>query len=310
MSEAIAIEGLVKRYGDVVAVAGIDLTVPEGSVFAFLGANGAGKTTTVEVLEGIRRATAGTVRVLGLDPWTDGYRLHRSIGVIPQEFRFFDKITPAEAIHYYAELFHRRVDPGALLARVALADKDDARFENLSGGQKQKLGLALALVNDPRVCFLDEPTTGLDPHARRGIWEVIRQLRSEGRTVFLTTHYLEEAEILADHVAIIHHGRVIAQGAPADIVRERGRTDRLAIEGDPRVASLLAERTGLSVRSENGAIEVALRRPEDAVRVVEVLANSGLPWRRFAMVPDTLEDVFIAMVGEMDEGVLRTEARA
>ena len=197
MASAIEVHGLVKRYGSLAAVDGIDFTVGSGAVFAFLGPNGAGKTTTTEILEGLRRRTSGDVRVLGLDPWTEGRPLHRRIGVIPQDFRFFEKITPKEAIEYYRALFHTAVDPGELLAKVELLDKMHARFDTLSGGQKQKLGLALALTNNPEICFLDEPTTGLDPHARRAIWAVIRELKREGRTVFLTTHYLEEAELLA-----------------------------------------------------------------------------------------------------------------
>ena len=212
--QAIVVEQLAKEYGPLRAVDGIDFAVTEGSVFAFLGPNGAGKTTTVEILEGLRRRTSGTVSVLGFDPWGEGGKLHRLIGVIPQEFRFFEKITVREAIQYYATLFANSVSVEELVAKVELTEKVDARFDTLSGGQKQKLGLALALVNDPRICFLDEPTTGLDPHARRAIWDVIRSLRAEGRTVFLTTHYLEEAELLADQVAIINHGQIVAEGTP------------------------------------------------------------------------------------------------
>ena len=310
MTEAIRVRGLAKSYGDVRAVDGIDFSVAEGSVFAFLGPNGAGKTTTVELLEGLRRPTAGEVRVLGLDPWTDGSRLHRTIGVIPQDFRFFDKIQPREAVGYYGTLFGTRPDVTALLERVGLADKAAARFDTLSGGQKQKLGLALALVNNPRICFLDEPTTGLDPQARRGIWDVIRQLKADGRTVFLTTHYLEEAELLADQVAIIHHGRIIAAGTPGQIIAEHGRPDRLAIEGDAGLAPYLRQTAGVEPATVDGRIEVPLRDRSDAIRVLGAVERSGLPWRRFAMVQDTLEDVFVAMVGRMDEGVLKAEGTA
>ena len=308
MPAAIEVRGLVKRYGPLAAVDGIDFTVPMGSVFAFLGPNGAGKTTTVEILEGLRRLTSGEVRVLGLDPWTHGSRIHRSIGVIPQEFRFFDKIQPREAIQYYARLFDVPADPDALLARVGLRDKATDRFENLSGGQKQKLGLALSLVNDPKVCFLDEPTTGLDPQARRGIWDVIRQLQREGRTVFLTTHYLEEAELLADRVAIIHHGRIIADGTPADIIAAHGKPDRLSVEAPPALAQHLAARLGLAAVAHDGRVEVPLARKDDALRILAAIDQSGLPWTRFAMVQDRLEDVFVQMVGRMDEGELKPEA--
>jgi len=308
MGDVIVVDGLTKRYADVRAVDGIRFRVGQGKVFAFLGPNGAGKTTTVEILEGLRRRTAGKVRVLGLDPWSQGRALHRQIGVIPQEFRFFDKITPTEAIRYYATLFERSVDAGALLDRVELADKAHARFENLSGGQKQKLGLALALVNDPQIFFLDEPTTGLDPHARRSIWEVIRALRADGRTVFLTTHYLEEAELLADRVAIIHRGKIIADGTPAEIIEKHGRPQRLVVEGPPALGEQLRRVLDLPVAVDGGRIEVRIGGKEDIFRAVQAIEKSGLPWNGFATVSDTLEDVFVALVGRMDDGVLKPGA--
>jgi ABC-2 type transport system ATP-binding protein len=307
MPDAIEVEGLIKRYGDLSAVNGIDFKVATGSVFSFLGPNGAGKTTTTEILEGLRRRTEGNVRVLGLDPWADASPLHRRIGVIPQDFRFFEKITPREAIEYYARLFRTQRDPDELLGRVQLADKADSRFENLSGGQKQKLGLALALTNDPEVCFLDEPTTGLDPTARRAIWQVIRSLKSEGRTVFLTTHYLEEAEMLADRVAIIHHGRIIAAGTPSEIIEAHGRPERLRFQAEPALGSYLEKSLGVPVSSEDGRVEVALRDKGDALRVLSAVQASGLPWEDFSTVRDTLEDVFVRLVGQMDDGTLKSE---
>ncbi|MCI4337180.1 MAG: ABC transporter ATP-binding protein [Thermoplasmata archaeon] len=310
MPAAIEVRQLVKRYGALTAVDGIEFTVSEGSVFAFLGPNGAGKTTTVEILEGLRRATSGEVRVLGLDPWTDAAEIHRQIGVIPQEFRFFEKIHPIEAVGYYATLFGRTVNADEILKRVALTDKAHSRFDTLSGGQKQKLGLALALVNDPKVCFLDEPTTGLDPQARRGIWDVIRQLRSEGRTVFLTTHYLEEAQLLADRVAIIHHGKIIAEGSPPSIIAQYGHPDRLTVEAGPSLAAFLTGRLGVTARAVDGKVVVPLSGKEDALRVLTAIEQSGIPWKRFAMDQDTLEDVFVSLVGEMDDGEVRAQGAA
>ncbi|HEV2450113.1 MAG TPA: ABC transporter ATP-binding protein [Thermoplasmata archaeon] len=308
MAEAIRVAGLRKSYGSVRAVDGVDFTVPSGRVFAFLGPNGAGKTTTVEILEGLRNRSAGEVRVLGLDPWSQGTELHRRIGVIPQEFRFFEKIHPAEAIVYYSRLFEHAADPAALLKRVYLEEKADARFDTLSGGQKQKLGLALSLVNDPEVLFLDEPTTGLDPQARRGIWEVIRSLRAEGRTVFLTTHYLEEAELLADQVAIIHQGKIIARGAPQEIIAARGRPDRLQFEAGAEVARYLSSRLPFPITTDAGRVEVEIREKEDTLRVLSALAESHLAWEHLSVVRDTLEDVFVRLVGSMDDGQLKAEA--
>ena len=305
---AIEVEGLVKRYGDLAAVDGVSFSVPPGTVFSFLGPNGAGKTTTTEILDGLRRRTAGTVRVLGFDPWTEAGPLHRRIGVIPQDFRFFEKITPKEAIEYYRVLFHTDADPGRLLAQVELLDKIGARYDTLSGGQKQKLGLALALTNNPDICFLDEPTTGLDPHARRAIWAVIRGLKREGRTVFLTTHYLEEAELLADQVAIIHHGKIIAAGSPGEIIRAHGVPARISVEGPPELATYLRARFTSPIFYEGGRVEVEISDRHDTLRILNAIEQSGLPWQSFETRQDTLENVFVRLVGQMDEGALKSEA--
>ena len=309
MPAAIEVSGLSKHYGAVHAVDGISFRVPEGEVFAFLGPNGAGKTTTVEILEGLRPRTAGEVKVLGYDPWTEAPQLHRKAGVIPQEFRFFEKIHPTEAIEYYGVLFGTHPDPAALLRMVGLTEKADARFDTLSGGQKQKLGLALALVNDPKICFLDEPTTGLDPQARRSIWEVIRKLREEGRTVFLTTHYLEEAELLADQVGIIDRGKIIAEGTPAEIISRYGRAERLRINGPESLAPYLSHRLGVPATAHDGMVEVPMSEKGDALEVLSALEASGIPWEGFATEKDTLEDVFVSLVGRMDEGEIKRGAR-
>jgi ABC-2 type transport system ATP-binding protein len=308
MADAIQVDHLVKRYGNLAAVNDIGFRVAAGSVFSFLGPNGAGKTTTTEILEGLRRSTGGTVVVLGLDPWGQSRALHERIGVIPQEFRFFEKITPREAVRYYAALFGTHPDPDELLERVQLADKGNARFDTLSGGQKQKLGLALALTNDPEVCFLDEPTTGLDPTARRAIWKVIQSLKADGRTVFLTTHYLEEAELLADQVAIIHHGQIIADGAPGDIIAAYGRPARLRFQASPALADYLRSHLGLSATAQDGRVEVELREKADVLKILSAAEASGIRWQGFATEQDTLEDVFVRLVGQMDEGTLKPQA--
>lgn len=307
MTAAISVSGLVKSYGDVQAVAGVDFTVAKGEVFAFLGPNGAGKTTTVEILEGLRPKDRGTVEVLGMDPWAEGLTLHSKIGVIPQDFQFFPKLTPREAIQLWGGLGGFHPDAHELLNRVELADKARSRFDTLSGGQRQKVGLALALVNDPELCFLDEPTTGLDPRARRSIWDVIRRLKAEGRTVFLTTHYLEEAQLLADRIAIIDHGKIKVSGTPEAIIREYGRPERLRIEAGPAVAEFLRNKLGVPATVEDGAVEVELRKKEDAVGILSAVEASGLPWQNFSTRTDTLEDVFIRLVGRLDEGSVAQE---
>jgi ABC-2 type transport system ATP-binding protein len=306
MPAAIEVDGLVKRYGALAAVDGIGFSVPQGTVFSFLGPNGAGKTTTTEILEGLRRRTEGQVQVLGLDPWTEGRELHERIGVIPQDFRFFEKITPKEAIVYYRTLFGTKVDPSNLLEQVELSDKANSRYDTLSGGQKQKFGLALALTNDPEICFLDEPTTGLDPHARRAIWEVIRNLKREGRTVFLTTHYLEEAELLADRVAIIDRGKIIAAGSPVEIIHAHGKPARMTVEGSPVLAEYLRMNLGAAAVVEDGKVSVTLSNKGDALKILTAIEESGLPWTSFTTTQDTLEDVFVRLVGQMDEGALKS----
>jgi ABC-2 type transport system ATP-binding protein len=304
VTTAVTVENLVKTYGAVRAVDGIDFKIETGEVFAFLGPNGAGKTTTVEILEGIRPSTSGTVSVLGRDPWKDGRELQQQIGVIPQDFHFFPKLKPREAVDLYSGLFGVPSRATELLQRVELSDKDDALFENLSGGQKQKLGLALALVNDPKLCFLDEPTTGLDPRARRAIWAVIRGLKAEGRTVFLTTHYLEEAQLLADRIAIINLGHIIAAGTPKDIIRQYGRPERLQIVGDPALADPLRRQVGLPVEVRDGSISVELHARGDALKVLSWVDSSGYSYSSFSTAEDTLEDVFIRLVGASDHSAL------
>src|SRR5512137_1524062 len=238
---------LKKCYGDIRAVDGISFVVNEGEVFALLGPNGAGKTTTIEILEGLRKRDGGNIRVLDLDPWENGYALHKRIGVIPQEFTFFDKTSPREAIIYYSRLFGITADPDEILKEGLLDDSADVMFDNLSGGQKRKTGLALSLVNSPELLFLDEPTTGLDPNARRAIWEVIRGLKAKGKTIILTTHYLDEAQQLSDRVAIMNHGHIVAHGTSDEIIKQHGTGERLEIHGGEELANYIRANTELQV---------------------------------------------------------------
>jgi ABC-2 type transport system ATP-binding protein len=301
MTSVIEVRGLVKDYGSVHAVRGIDLDIRAGEVFAFLGPNGAGKTTTVEILEGLRRKTSGDVRVLGRDPWTEGRELQRRIGVIPQEFHFFPKLTPTEAIDLYSGLFNVPSRSAELLQQVELSDKASARYDTLSGGQHQKVGLALALVNNPELCFLDEPTTGLDARARRSIWDVIQRLKAEGRTIFLTTHYLEEAHMLANRIAIINEGRIVATGTPDEIIATYGQPERLRIVADGALADRLRAEFRLPIEVVGDAVEIRVGSKKDAVRVIDFVEASGIPWQSFSTEQDTLEDVFIRLVGRYDD---------
>ena len=224
VEHAIEVENLTKRYGNLQAVNGISFKVRTGEVFAFLGPNGAGKSTTVEIIDMIRRPTSGKVRLLGMDVTKKKRTIVPRIGVLPQDFSSFDRLTVRETMQFYSRLFprcartRRNADIDKLIDLVNLEDKAEEQYKNLSGGLQQRLGIAIALVNDPEVVFLDEPTTGLDPRARREVWDVLLGLKQQGKTIFLTTHYMEEAEILADTVAIISKGKIIATGSPAALI--------------------------------------------------------------------------------------------
>jgi len=299
-----------KSYGDVKAVDGVSFSVNEGEVFALVGPNGAGKTTLIEILEGLRKRDEGTVKVLGLDPWGNGYVLHRRIGVIPQDFTFFDKANPREAVKYYADLFGVSVDADEILREVVLEDSAGVLFENLSGGQKQKMGLALSLVNSAELLFLDEPTTGLDPNARRAIWDVIRGLRSKGKTVILTTHYLDEAEQLSDRVAIMNHGRIVAMGTSDEIIEAHGSGERLEIHGTEELAAYVKANTKLKVKyNGKGLISITISQKHDALAALTTIEESGLEWRDLHTRRDSLDDVFVKLVsGRIDEkGEIRVE---
>ena len=295
---AIVVDGLLKRYGQLRAVDDVSFSVEKGEVFSLLGPNGAGKTTTIEILEGLRQQEGGTARVLDLDPWSKGYDLHKRIGVIPQGFKFLDYPTPREAIIYYGALFGVRVDPDEMLSRVILEDAGNIWFQNLSGGQKQKLGMALSLVNNPEVVFLDEPTTGLDPQARRAVWEVIRKLKNEGRTVMLTTHYLEEAEELADRVAIMNHGKIAAIGTTEEIETRYGSGQKMVVKAKDDLLEFLKDNTKLKAeKGANGTVIISLRDKDDALVALGSIAESGTDWGDLTVKRDSLEDVFLRLVG-------------
>ncbi|MCL5878043.1 MAG: ABC transporter ATP-binding protein [Candidatus Bathyarchaeota archaeon] len=296
----IEVSQLRKNYGDLKAVDGISFTVKEGEVFGLLGPNGAGKTTTIEIMEGLRERDGGDVKVLGLDPWKKGYELHKKIGVIPQEFTFFEKTTPREAIIYYADLFNIKVDPDQILKDVLLEESTKTYFDELSGGQKRKTGLALSLVNSPELLFLDEPTTGLDPNARRAIWEVIRNLKAKGKTIILTTHYLDEAQQLSDRVAIMDHGHIVAMGTTSEIIQKHGSGERLTIQGTQKLADYIKTNTELQVDYDKtrGEIVIPLQKKIDALAGLAAAEQSGLEWGQIQTRQDSLDDVFVKLVSE------------
>ncbi|KYF74665.1 multidrug ABC transporter ATP-binding protein [Sorangium cellulosum] len=299
-SPALVCRGLVKRYGDVVAVNGLDLEVRRGECFGLLGPNGAGKTTTVEILEGLTRPDAGDVEVLG-ERWVgDGIALRRRLGIQLQETRFPDKLRVGEVIALFRSFYPRGLDPAEALRRVSLQEKSGAYVRGLSGGQKQRLSLACALAGDPEVLFLDEPSTGLDPASRREIWAVVEDLKARGRTVLLTTHYMEEAARLCDRVAIVDRGRLLSLGTPAALVASLGAEHVVEIEVDGEIAGeeLRALPGVEAVRAAQGSLRLTVR---DVARVLPPLlalcAAGGVEVRRLTTQHASLEDVFMALAG-------------
>ena len=296
----IRVRGLTKRYGDVQAVAGIDFDVAPGEVFGLLGPNGAGKTTTVEILEGLRKPDGGEVTVLGRDAVRDAHSLKPRIGVSLQTASMYPKLTVTELIDLFRSFYPRSKPTAELIDALELGERKDARSADLSGGQRQRLAVALALVNDPELVFLDEPTTGMDPAARRALWDIILALKAEGRTVLLTTHYLEEAEILCDRVAIMDHGQILEEGTVEELVsshfKERAvRFDTIAGLTDERLAAMPG---ASSVKHEDG--EVIIYTRDVAATIGAVLAASealGLEPANLGVRRPTLEDVFLDLTG-------------
>jgi ABC-2 type transport system ATP-binding protein len=295
----IAVSGLSKHYGTLRAVDRVTLDVQQGEIFGLIGPNGAGKTTTMECIEGLRAPDAGRVSVLGLDPRRETAALLPRIGVQLQEAQLQKRVTVREAIDLWSALYRTRVDGYQLLAQLGLGGKSRARFMTLSGGQKQRLFIALALINDPEVVFLDELTTGLDPQARRAIWELVRGIRDRGKTVFLTTHLMEEAERLCDRVAIIDHGRIVDIDSPAGLVRRHCPERTLVIDTeDPDAANALAAVPGVASAVREGPSVIMRAQTVDVMTgVIRCLADRRIAVTDFRTIVPTLEDVFLKLTG-------------
>ncbi len=282
---AIEVSALRKRYGEYEAVRGIDITVRRGEVFGLLGPNGAGKTTTVEILEGYRTRTSGEVSVLGYDPAGRSIELRRRIGIVLQSGGIYSHITPREALRHWASFYPHPREVEEVLALAGLEDKADERSRTLSGGQLRRLDFALALVGDPELIFLDEPTTGFDPQARRAAWNTVRSLRELGKTILLTTHYLEEAQALADRVAIVKDGRVLAIGAPRELMARP--------PGHPPGAASYR----VSYRDSSG--ELIERETDDPTALLNELTGEALArgqqLQELSVSRPTLEDVYLEL---------------
>jgi ABC-2 type transport system ATP-binding protein len=298
---ALLVRGLVKRYGDVTAVDGIDLEVHSGECFGLLGPNGAGKTTTIEILEGLNVADQGEVRVLG-QSWGRGEdrALRQRLGIQLQETRLHEKLSVEETVRLFRSFYTRGPEVDEVLKVVQLEEKRRAWVGKLSGGQKQRLSVACSLVNDPEVLFLDEPTTGLDPQSRRQLWDLIVEFRARGRTVLLTTHYMDEAEQLCDRVAIMDHGKVIALGTPAELIAGLGAEHvvSFSVRGELDQAAVRALPGVVDARVEPAGIALTVREPHRAVPAL--LAELGRQHAELASLTThhaTLEDVFVNLTG-------------
>ena len=300
MAPALSIRGLRKAYKDVVAVDGLDLEVTTGECFGLLGPNGAGKTTTIEICEGLNQPDAGEVRVLG-ETWQSGARtLRQRLGVSLQETQFSDKLTVAETLQLFRSFYRRPRPLDEVLDAVQLGEKRNGRVGQLSGGQKQRLALACALVSDPELFFLDEPTTGLDPQSRRQLWDLIEGVKRAGRTVVITTHYMEEAEQLCDRVAIVDHGKIIALGSPPELIASLGAEHvvEFKVAGDLNDAELLALAGAKNLRRKDGSYLLEVSQAHRTVpALLDFLTSRGLPLEALSTHSATLDDVFVHLTG-------------
>jgi ABC-2 type transport system ATP-binding protein len=297
---AIEARGLHKSFRDVQAVRGLDLEIPRGEIFGLLGPNGAGKTTTLEMLEGLVRPDSGDIRVLGMDWRSQGATIRTLIGVQFQSTELDDHVKVREALEMFGSFYPRTRAPSELLRLLHLEDKAEAYQRRLSGGQRQRLALGLALVNDPALVFLDEPTTGLDPQARQVLWDLVRQLKSEGRTVLLTTHYMEEAEVLCDRVGIMDRGQILQLGTPRELIAGLQQPSFAEVEflGSAPDSQLFAERLGLPVECKDQSWAVPLGDPKrDLQAVLACIEALNLPMQQLHVRRASLEDVFLQRTG-------------
>ncbi len=297
MADIIVVEGLTKKYGDFTAVNNISFSVKEGEIFGILGPNGAGKTTTLEMIEGLKPITSGKVSVAGHDVQTESHTVKSLIGVQLQASSFFEGLNLLELIDMFAAMYGRTVNAGELLAQVQLTEKAKNKVKELSGGQKQRLSIAVALVNDPKVLFLDEPTTGLDPQARRNLWELIREIHKQGKTIVLTTHYLEEAEVLCDRIAIMDESKIITLDTTKNLLTQTGLTPYIIFQVaqgvEPRQLELLP--AVKEVSAEHPTYRLATTSPQATLPALfSVYGRSVVDLQ---LKQPTLEDVFLKLTG-------------
>jgi ABC-2 type transport system ATP-binding protein len=303
MPIAILCRDLRKTYdGKVEAVRGIDLSIPAGECFGLLGPNGAGKTTTIEILEGLLGATSGTVEILGMT-WREHEReLREWLGISLQETRLSEKLTVRETLILFASFYREPANIDEVMEELSLTEKADAWVGKLSGGQKQRLAVATALVGNPRILFLDEPTTGLDPQSRRQLWDIIRQFQKRGGTILLTTHYMDEAERLCDRLAIIDHGRIIAEGSPAELIERLGghHVLEIAVSGNGTTSDAMWKSLpGVqSIRQDEGIISLQVHEPHETIpALLDAVRMHGSKLEHLTTRQASLEDVFVQLTG-------------
>lgn len=276
----IEVNGLIKKYGDIIAVNNVSFYVKKGEIFSLLGPNGAGKTTTVEIIEGIRKPTSGKIKIFGK---SINNKIKEKIGVLPQEFQSIERLTVRETLEYFSSMYKNPADIDEIIEKVRLEEKENELYKNLSGGQRQRVGVAIALVNNPSLIFLDEPTTGLDPAARRNLWNVIYELKKEGKTIFLTTHYMEEAEYLADRVAIMHKGKIIAIDEPYNLIERYGEKAKVIIK-----------------KIKGNGIEMEVENEAEIAEIIEDIKKKNIKYERIEIKRANLEDVFLKLTGSKE----------
>jgi len=296
---AIEVKNLTKRYGDLKAVDNITFNVKKGEIFAFLGPNGAGKTTTVEMIESIRKPNSGIVKILGQDINISFSNVKEKIGILPQEFNSFERLKVLETLEYFSKPFKKNADIIGILKALNLEEEKDKLYKNLSGGLKQRVGVAISLVNNPDIIFLDEPTTGLDPKARREVWEVIANLRDSGKTIFLTTHYMEEAEYLADHIAIIFKGNIIAEGTLNELISKHGAGSILRIKNcnTRQIIPVLRDNGYEIIKENNGDIAVKIEYKDKVLDVLSILKRECAEYESIDIRRSNLEEIFLKLTG-------------
>jgi len=295
----IKVENLVKKYKDITAVNGVSFSVEEGEIFGVLGPNGAGKTTTIECIEGLRKPDSGNIEVLGLNPLKDRKRLYNMIGVQLQETSYQDKIKVWEICQLFSTLYSKTLSYEILLKDFGLYEKKDSYISKLSGGQKQAVSIVLALIPDPKIVFLDELTTGLDPQARRNVWEMIKKLKKKGKTVFMTTHYMEEAENLCDRICFIKSGKIKALGTVSELIKASNLQLKVVFKANDLSVDELSKIKNVESVKKDGERYIVYGRDEEIVKdVMNYLTGKKIEFKEFSIVKPNLEDVYLNIAKE------------